>query len=324
MANAVFDPAETESERTVIISEREGSENNYFYRLQEEVQAAAYLAHSYRHPVIGWKTDLSTMTRDDLYRHYRTYYTPNNAVAVVTGDFDADDMLARLQHYFGTLAPGPQSRHVAHARTGAAGRAPRRRCAARTPPPTSCRLFTPRRPAHAGFLPPDRDGCRARRRQGHGHLRRQRQQPQQPALPGPGRTRTGRRRGSSYRPDHRSGPLHHQRHAGARRRPTQQVEEAIWHEIERIQARRRHSSRESRKAIKQTKAQFAYSSESVTYEAYWLGFSEVVASLDWLDTWVEQLSAVTPADVQRVAQRYFPATDRRSAGMCREGNGCCQ
>ena len=83
-----------------------------------------------------------------------------------------------------------------------------------------------------------------------------------------------------------------------------QVEETIWHEIERIQ----HTGvdpAEVERAIKQTKAQFVFSSESVTYEAYWIGFSEVVASLDWLNTWIEQLSAVTPDDVQRVARQYF-------------------
>ena len=85
MANAIFDAEETEAERTVILSEREGSENSYFYRLQEEVQAAAFQAHSYRNPVIGWQTDLLSMTRDDLYAHYRTFYTPNNAIAVATG-----------------------------------------------------------------------------------------------------------------------------------------------------------------------------------------------------------------------------------------------
>ena len=59
------------------------------------------------------------------------------------------------------------------------------------------------------------------------------------------------------------------------------------------------------KAIKQTKAQFAYSSESVTYQAYWLGFSEVIASTEWLADWLEKLTAVTAEDVQRVAQAYF-------------------
>ena len=59
------------------------------------------------------------------------------------------------------------------------------------------------------------------------------------------------------------------------------------------------------KAIQQTRAQFAYSNESTTYQAYWLGFSEVVTSLAWLDTWMERLAAVTSDDVQRVAQHYF-------------------
>ena len=82
MANALFDPDETEAERTVILSEREGSENSYFYRLHEEVQAAAYLTHSYRNPIIGWPADLHALTRDELYAHYRTYYCASNAVAV--------------------------------------------------------------------------------------------------------------------------------------------------------------------------------------------------------------------------------------------------
>ncbi|HMN31169.1 MAG TPA: pitrilysin family protein, partial [Caldilineaceae bacterium] len=107
MANSLFDPEETESERTVIISEREGSENSYLYLLNEEVQAAAHPAHSYHHPIIGWKADLLSMTRDDLYGHYRSFYTPNNAIAVVVGDFDTAEMLAKIEHYFGEIPPGP-------------------------------------------------------------------------------------------------------------------------------------------------------------------------------------------------------------------------
>src|SRR5437764_10739209 len=82
MTHSLFDPEEVESERTVIISEREGAENNPEYALYEEVEAAAYRVHTYRHAVIGYKSDLLAMTRDDLIRHYRTYYTPNNAVVV--------------------------------------------------------------------------------------------------------------------------------------------------------------------------------------------------------------------------------------------------
>lgn len=107
MVNTVFDPVEVERERTVIISEREGSENYPGYLLREEVDAAAYTRHSYRTPVIGWKDDLRRITVDDLVAHYRTYYRPNNAVVVAVGDFSAGDLVDRITRTFGPLAAGP-------------------------------------------------------------------------------------------------------------------------------------------------------------------------------------------------------------------------
>ena len=84
----------------------------------------------------------------------------------------------------------------------------------------------------------------------------------------------------------------------------QQVEDAIWAEIERVQGEP-VAAAELEKAIKQTKAQFAYSSESVTNQAYWLGFSEMIADSDWFDAWLVNLEAVTAEEVQRVAQSWF-------------------
>jgi zinc protease len=104
--NTVFDAAEVESERTVIISEREGAENFPSYLLREEVDAAAHKVHPYRVPVIGWKEDLRTITRDDLYQHYRTYYQPNNAIAVAVGAFDADRVLELIRESFAPIPPG--------------------------------------------------------------------------------------------------------------------------------------------------------------------------------------------------------------------------
>src|SRR5256712_8964552 len=92
MANTIMERSEVESERTVIISEREGSENYPSYLLREEVDSAAHKVHPYRIPVIGWKDDLRTMARDDLYQYYRTYYHPNNAVAVAARPFDSQPM----------------------------------------------------------------------------------------------------------------------------------------------------------------------------------------------------------------------------------------
>jgi len=108
MRHTLFEPGEVESERTVIISEREGAENFPTSHLSEEVNALAFKVHSYRHPVIGWKSDLRRMTRDDLYRHYRTYYHPRNALVVAVGAFDTPQVLPQIRQAFGEIDPGPE------------------------------------------------------------------------------------------------------------------------------------------------------------------------------------------------------------------------
>lgn len=106
MANCLYHPDDCESERTVIISELQGGENDPDQLLDQEVTAAAFKAHPYRHPTIGWLTDLQTMTRDDLYGYYRRHYVPNNATLVVVGDVDTEDALRRVEHHFGAIPPG--------------------------------------------------------------------------------------------------------------------------------------------------------------------------------------------------------------------------
>ncbi len=108
MHHAAFDPAEVERERTVILSEREGNENQPAYFLREEVLAAAFRAHPYGQPVIGHREDLLAITREELYRHYRTFYAPNNATLVLVGDFDAEQMLQLVTHFFGGIPAGAE------------------------------------------------------------------------------------------------------------------------------------------------------------------------------------------------------------------------
>src|SRR5919106_5079109 len=106
MANGLYEPDECESERTVIISELQGGENDPEQLLDTEVTATAFRAHTYRHPTIGWLEDLRAMTRHDLYSHYRQFYIPNNATLVVVGDVDADDVLRMTERRFGGIVPG--------------------------------------------------------------------------------------------------------------------------------------------------------------------------------------------------------------------------
>jgi zinc protease len=106
MSNSIFDSREVASERTVIISEREGSENEPMFRLGEAITHAAFRVHPYHHEILGDKADLLTITRDDLFRHYKTYYVPNNAIMAVAGDFDSDSMLARIRELFEPIPAG--------------------------------------------------------------------------------------------------------------------------------------------------------------------------------------------------------------------------
>src|SRR3954471_24298441 len=106
MANCLYDPEDCESERTVIISELQGGENDPDQLLDQELTATAFKAHPYRHPTIGWLPDLQTMTRDDLYGYYRRFYVPNNATLVIVGDIETEAALRRVEHYFGGIAPG--------------------------------------------------------------------------------------------------------------------------------------------------------------------------------------------------------------------------
>jgi zinc protease len=115
MSSSLFQPEDCEAERTVIISELQGGENDPEQVLDTEVTATALRAHPYRHPTIGWLHDLQTITRDDLYDYYRRYYVPGNATLVVVGDVEPDDVLRLADRYFGRIAPGmpPERRPVA-------------------------------------------------------------------------------------------------------------------------------------------------------------------------------------------------------------------
>ncbi len=106
MARCLYDPADCESERTVIISELRGGENDPDQLLDQELTAVAFKAHPYRHPTIGWLSDLESMSRDDLFGYYRRHYTPANATLVIVGDVDADDALRRAERMFGGIDPG--------------------------------------------------------------------------------------------------------------------------------------------------------------------------------------------------------------------------
>lgn len=108
MRNCAMDPQELAREKQVVLSELEGNENNPFNRLDQAAKAAAFTAHPYRWPVIGWKGDVKGYTRDAVMSYYRTHYQPDNAVLIIVGDFETGEVLARVRELFGPIPRGPE------------------------------------------------------------------------------------------------------------------------------------------------------------------------------------------------------------------------
>jgi zinc protease len=106
MYDTRIEPEEAEAERTVVISEREGSENYPEFWLREEVQSVVWREHPYRLGVIGPKSDLRAMTRDNLFDHYKRYYMTNNATLVMVGDFSTAQLLDKIHAAFDKLPTG--------------------------------------------------------------------------------------------------------------------------------------------------------------------------------------------------------------------------
>jgi zinc protease len=106
--NLSFDPAIVESERGVIASERRNSvDNNNFGVLAEQLSAAAFTAHPYQWPVVGWMSDIQAWTLDDLKNHFKMGYSPSNATMVVSGDVSFDEIVALAQRYIEPIPSNP-------------------------------------------------------------------------------------------------------------------------------------------------------------------------------------------------------------------------
>ncbi len=108
MRHLNVDPKEFEQEIKVIMEERRmRTDDDPEAKLFEQMNAAAFLAHPYRRPIIGWMDDLQNMSAASLKAWYDTWYVPNNAYVVVTGDVDHEAVFALARQYYGGLEARP-------------------------------------------------------------------------------------------------------------------------------------------------------------------------------------------------------------------------
>ncbi len=104
MASLKIDERAFKNEREVVKEERRMRiENQPYGRLQEIIADQTFVAHPYKHPVIGSMKDLDAASVDDVREFFQTYYVPNNATAVLVGDFDSKEALALVTQYMGRV-----------------------------------------------------------------------------------------------------------------------------------------------------------------------------------------------------------------------------
>jgi len=105
MANLVLDKEAFSREIRVVMEERRlRTEDQPIPLLYEALNATAFAAHPYRHPIVGWMSDLQSMTVQDAKAWYDRWYAPNNATMVVAGDVDPKQVRALAEKYFGRIA----------------------------------------------------------------------------------------------------------------------------------------------------------------------------------------------------------------------------
>ena len=108
MVNLKLDESDIKTERDVILEERNMRvENNPSALFREQKNAVQYLNHRYGVPIIGWRHEMEELGLDDALSFYGTYYSPNNAILVVAGDVQPDEVRQLAEKYYAVIPANP-------------------------------------------------------------------------------------------------------------------------------------------------------------------------------------------------------------------------
>jgi len=298
MQNLVLSADEFAKEIKVVMEERRLRTDDQPHSLvHEAMTATAYQVHPYRHPIIGWMTDLEHMTVDDARRWYERWYAPNNAVLVVVGDVKPKEVFALAEKHFGKIKP----------------RALPARKPQAEPEQTGIRRLTVKAPGKLPYLamgyhvPVLRDADKdwepyalevlagvldgnASARLNKNLVREQ---------------RVAQSAGAGYDSLGRGTELFYLVGTPSEGRTVAELEAAIRAELEKI-VNDGVSEEELDRVKAQVTASQVYQLDSVFYQAMLIGQFEMVGlSYKDIDNMVKKIRSVTPAQVQEVARKYI-------------------
>lgn len=293
-----IDSTQVESERRVVASERRRSvEDDNMSALDEENWAAAYMAHPYQWPVIGWMVDIENWKAEDLYEYFRTYYAPNNATMCIVGDFEPSALLQACKRHLNSIPRGPAGRPVTTMEPPQRGE---RRTELRRPAQVASIIVSWHIPAtsHEDWFA--MNVLESLLLQGESsRLHRRLVEEDQNAIRVFG--------GMTYALDPTLFQVSMQLRQGA---DPARCEKALYEELANLQ-QTPPAERELRKAKNQLAAGFYRQLQTIGGKAITLGYSDVYFGdpKRLLDV-VDQYEAVTAADIQRLVQTYFTADNR--------------
>jgi zinc protease len=298
MRNLVITPREFAKEIKVVMEERRlRTEDKPQALVHETLMAAAYQAHPYQHPIVGWMSDLENMTANDARDWYRRWYAPNNAALVVVGDVKPQEVLKLAERYFGKIRPVALPQRKPQAEPDQRGI---KRVAVKAP----AKLPYLAMGYHAPTLrDPGNDGdpyaleVLAGVLDGHASARLNQSlvREQQIAVSA----------GAGYDLISRGPAMFILDGAPAEGKSVAELETAIREQIEKIK-RDGVTEEELQRVKAQVIAAQVYQRDSMFYQAMLIGQVETVGlPLNTLETRLEKLKAVTAGQVQEVARKYL-------------------
>ncbi len=101
MTNCTFKQDLLNAELQVVIQEMKNNRDNFVREMTLNMMSSIFPDHPYHYPVIGYKSDLESLSREKLVSFYKKHYIPNNAILVIVGNVDPDDVIKRVTKHFG-------------------------------------------------------------------------------------------------------------------------------------------------------------------------------------------------------------------------------
>jgi len=302
MANLTLDETSFSAERKIVMEERRlRTADEPAADLYEQVSAAAYTAHPYGWPVVGWMSDLETMTLPEVKAYRQIFYVPNNAILVIAGDVSPAALLPKIKATFGAIRAGVPTPKVTSVEPPQRGE---RRVKLKRPaslPLYVAAYHVPTLKSEDSFplalLSVVLAGGRSSRLQ--------------TALVEQKALALGA--DADYDRASQDPPLFTLSMRLAPGKRVQDAERALYREVERLQ-NKRVSPKELERAKNLVESSFVYGQDSLFYRAMQLGEYASLGDWELIRKFVPGIRAVSAADVQRVAKTYL-REDNRTVGI---------